>query len=114
MWDEWVAERPPVVREICLKYPFDRLYRIKSSGDKGTIHSVSEDGTLTMNIDGTYCRVMFAKNVFGLHPEDIEECELPGPDEELGDWSAKSELNRKYVDEVLIPRMQKKVQAERN
>ncbi len=114
MWDEWVASRPPIVRDICLKYPFDRLYRIKASGNRGTIYSVSEDGTLTLIVDGTYCRVLFAKNVFGLHPEDIEECDLPGPDEELGDFSAESPENKRYVDEVLIPEARAKIQAERN
>jgi hypothetical protein len=77
VWDEWVNSRPDVVKELCLKFPADRLYRIKDSGDRGTIHSYDEDGTMTLIIDGTYSQVIFPKNVFGLNPEDIEECDLP-------------------------------------
>jgi hypothetical protein len=113
-WDEWVASRPTIVKELATKFPGDRLYRIKTSGDRGTIQSYNENGTITLIVDGTYCRVMFGKNVFGLHPDDIEECDLPGPDEQLGDFAAESEENRRYVDEVFIPTMRAKIMAERN
>lgn len=112
-WDQWVASRPPVVRELAKKFPADRLYRIKKSGDRGKISAYNEDGTITLAVDGTFCWVMFAKNVFGLHPDDIEECDLPGPDEKLGDFSAESEENRAYVDNVFIPAVQAKVRAMR-
>jgi len=49
-----------------------------------------------------------------LHPDDIEECDLPGPNEELGDFAAESEENRGYVDEELILAMRAKIRAERN
>jgi hypothetical protein len=113
-WDQWVASRPDIVRELATKFPGDRLYRIKKSGDRGTIASYSENGTMTLIVDGTYCRVLFGKNVFGLHPDDIEECDLPGPDEQLGDFASESEENRRYVDEEFIPAMRAKIQAERN
>ena len=31
-WDEWVEERPPVVRDICRKIKPWKLYKLKSTG----------------------------------------------------------------------------------
>lgn len=83
-WREWVAGRPPAVRALCERLPGDRLYRMKSTGQRVTIHSYSEDGTLTVNITGEYNLITFERSVFGVSPDDLVECDLPGHGEPLG------------------------------
>ena len=112
-WNEWLASRPPVIQELAAKLPGDRLYRVKATGQRGTIYSYSESGTVMLVVDGTYCRVMFGQKVFGLSPDDLEECDLPGPDEEVGSFAAESEDNRAFVEGVYIPAMREKIQREK-
>lgn len=49
-----------------------------------TIYSYSEDGTMTVDVTGQYNKLTFDRRVFGIQPEDMEECDLPGDQEELG------------------------------
>lgn len=83
-WDEWVATRPESVQKICRQLPPNRLYRMKSTGDRVTLYSYSEDGTVTVNVTGEYNVLIFDRQVFGINPDDLEECDLPKPGEPLG------------------------------
>lgn len=97
---KWYDSRPPVIRELIDRFPIDRLYRIKSTGHRGTLCSYNEDGTMAVTLDGTFCRVDFARNVFGLLPEDIEECDLPGPDEPTGCLLVGDEEIAEYIQQI--------------
>ena len=83
-WEAWVAGRPPVVQELCQRFPVDRLYRLKPTGQRVTIAAFSEGGTLTVDVTGQFNAVAFDRQVFGINPQDLEECDLPGPDEVVG------------------------------
>lgn len=76
-WDEWVGTRPEIIQDLCRRFPLYNLYRLKSTGQKVTLYSYSEDGTITVNVTEEYNAIMFNRRVFGIKPEDIEECELP-------------------------------------
>jgi hypothetical protein len=90
-WDAWVSERPCSVREVIQKYALApwKLYRLKSSGHRVTLYSVDEpeDGsfpTLKVDVSGRYNMLSFERRVFGIKPDDLEECELPSGAEPLG------------------------------
>jgi hypothetical protein len=83
-WKAWVAARPERVRELCKKYPPNRLYLLKSSGHRVFIYSYSEDGTVSVCVTGKFNFVTFERRVFGISPQDLEECDLPSTDEPLG------------------------------
>ncbi len=83
-WREWVASRPESVQKLCRQLPLGRLYRLKTSGHRVTLYSYAEDGTVTVNVTGEYNAVTFERQVFGIKPEDLEECDLPEPGELLG------------------------------
>ena len=83
-WNAWVATRPEVIQKMCRSHPPNRLYRLPG-GSRATIYSYSEDGTMTLNVTGQFNLVAFSRQVFGVKPEDLVECELPGPEERLGD-----------------------------
>lgn len=83
-WVEWVASRPECVRLLCERLPFDRLYRMKSTGQRVTIDAYSEDGTLRVFVSGKYNLITFQRSVFGISPDDLEECDLPALDEPVG------------------------------
>lgn len=99
-WDEWVESRPPVVQDLCRRYPPDRLYRIKDSGHRCTLVSYSEDGTMKVNVTGQFNFVTFDRQVFGIKPENLEECDLPGADEHLGTALTEKEDIDAFVDLV--------------
>lgn len=83
-WAEWVSTRPAVIQEMCALLLPNRLYLLKTTGHRVTIMSYSEDRTVTVAVTGQYNAVRFDRRVFGIKPEDLEECDLPGPDEKVG------------------------------
>jgi hypothetical protein len=75
-WRAWVEERPECIRAIARRLRPDTLYRLKTTGQRGIIYSFSEDGTVTMNFPGEFNPMQFSgRQVFGLNPDDIEECD---------------------------------------
>lgn len=80
----WAESRPPIVQALIRSHPPGRLYRIKTSGHRATLYAYDEDGTIKVHVTGKYNLVAFDRTVFGVKPEDLEECELPGPGEILG------------------------------
>lgn len=89
-WEEWVSARPGALRALIAKFGFEpwKLYRLKTSKHRVTIHSFDEEAsetfTLRVNVTGEFNFVAMERCVFGIKPVDLEECELPGPDELLG------------------------------
>jgi hypothetical protein len=83
-WDAWVAERPSIVQELAQRFPWNILYRMKSTGQRCTIVSYNEDGTLRVFVSAKYNFVLFEREVFGIHPDDLEETDEPQPDECAG------------------------------
>lgn len=99
-WDEWVSSRPKSVQKLCRRLPGDRLYQMKSTGHRVTIYSYAEDGTVTVDVTGKYNALTFERQVFGVKPEDLEECELPAADEPLGATLTEREDVDTFIDAV--------------
>lgn len=87
-WKGWVADRPDPIREVAERFDPWTIYRLKTSGHRVVPRSFYQrnDGCvmLTVEVLGRFNFVAFERNVFGIYPEDLEECDLPGPDEKLG------------------------------
>lgn len=99
-WDEWVESRPPIVLALCEKFPPNRLYKMKDSGHRVTIHSYCEDGTLTVNVTGEFNRLCFNRKVFDVPQDNLEECDLPGDDEVLGTILTDPNQINEYIDSI--------------
>ena len=83
-WKEWVAERPDAVRAVAERFDPWTLYRMKSTNQRVTLYSISEDGTVSVDVSGAYNFVFCERTVFGIDPNDLEPCEVPSPDENVG------------------------------
>lgn len=83
-FDEWVAGRPPVIQEMIAKHPINRLYRMASTGHRVFIIAYDEGGTVRVAVTGRFNAVMFERQVFGVDPKTLVECDLPGPGEPVG------------------------------
>lgn len=84
---EWLATLPPKVKEIAEKFDVWTLYRMKSTGQRVFIQSFDEtdDGvTLVVGVSGEFNLVTHERAVFGIDPDDLEECDLPRPGELVG------------------------------
>lgn len=91
-WAKWVRSRPALVRATAERFDPWSLYRLKSTGDRVVVMSFSEDGTLTVAVTGRFNRVWMERKVFGVDPDDLEPCDLPGPDEVLGSVLSQDEV----------------------
>ena len=99
-WDAWVESRPPIVQEMCAMLPPDRLYLLKTSGHRVTLISYSENRTVTVDVTGEFNALSFDRQVFGIKPEDLEECDLPGDDEPLGTMLTERDDVEAFIDAI--------------
>ena len=85
---KWIDQLPEKCREKALQYPPNKLYRLKN-GNRVVMYGYDEntDGTCTtcqVIVSGQYNFVLFERRVFSVSFDDLEECDLPGPEERLG------------------------------
>lgn len=87
-WKEWVSKRPENVRRVAEHLEPWTLYRMKSTGHRVTLISFDEHEnggvTLRVRVGAEHNYLTFERQVFGISPDDLEPCELPGKDEPLG------------------------------
>ena len=81
-WAAWVASRPKVIRDMIDKFNLHptKVYLLKTSGLCVLVHSLQENGTISVNIvkEMNPQKVfMTERSVFGINPADLEECDLP-------------------------------------
>jgi hypothetical protein len=88
VFEEWLSTKPRAIKDMAAKLPPDRLYKLKDGGHRVTLYSYDEnkDGSVSMTVlvTGEFNCVTFDRKVFGINPEDLEECDLPKEDEKLG------------------------------
>jgi hypothetical protein len=83
-WREWLSTRPEVIRKVAERLLPNRLYRLTTTGQRVTLEAYREDGTVTVGVRGQFNRTPFEQEVFGVNPDDLIECDLPGPHERVG------------------------------
>jgi len=84
-YEEWCAERPEAIRVVAEKFCPQKLYRIKSTGQRVIIESYFEPDeehgvTLRVTVHPAFNPERFdivPFGVYGIKPEDLEECDLP-------------------------------------
>ena len=96
-FEEWLDGRPDIIREVATKCPPGRLYLLKISNHRVFPYSYSEDGTITVVVSGEYNAVLFERKVFGIHPNDLVECDLPKKGEALGVLLSDDKLIDAYL-----------------
>lgn len=83
-WKEWIESRPLIIQEMAKKVKPSHLYKLKSTGQRVTPYSYSEKGTVNVFVSGKYNMVTFERLVYGINPDDLEECEIPSASECVG------------------------------
>ena len=105
-WEAWIATRPPVIQEMARRWPPNVLYRLDQH--RVSVISYNEAGTVTVEVSGKYNRVLFGRNVFGVDPQKLIECELPPKDEDVGDTAREAGYSEKDIQEILIPDLKRR------
>lgn len=80
-WKKWVKSRPEIVRAIAEKLPPNRLYRLTTTDQRVTMVSYSEDGTVTVDVSSQFNAFTLHRQVFGIDPNTLVECDLPSESE---------------------------------
>lgn len=87
-YQAWIASRPPHVQAVARQFDPWTLYRLTTSGHRVIVRGFDEgeqgEVTLRVVVSGEYNAVVFDRQVFGILPKQVEECELPQPGELLG------------------------------
>lgn len=100
---EWVTQRPPAVRACAERLDPWTLYRLKTTGQRVYLvgFDVEQDGKVTcrIGVSGEFNMVTFERTVFGVDPDDLEECDLPGPEDQVGSLDLPIEEVRRLHEE---------------
>ena len=84
-WEKWKNGRPKVMLDLAERFPPNILFRLKTTGQRVYPVSYNEDGTLKVCVSAQFNAIAtFERNVFGINPDDLEECDLPGQDDRIG------------------------------
>ncbi len=102
--EEWLKDRPQVIKDLCKKLPPFKLYKLKYCEQPElfslvTLHSYNEDGTVTVYVSKKFNITLMERNVFGINPERLTECDIPS-DEELEEIVKGNNLLPRFNDEV--------------
>ena len=81
---QWVRKLPKKPRAIAKRFDIWTLYRLKETGHRVMLHSFADDGTVTVIVSAKFNLVLHEREVFGIPPDQLEECDLPAADEEVG------------------------------
>ena len=97
-FDSWLADRPQCIKDLAIKYPPWILYRMKSTNQRVNVVGYNESGTVTVNVSGKFNFVVMERSVFGVSPDDLEECDLPSKDEKVGVLLTEDTDIKEYLD----------------
>jgi hypothetical protein len=85
-WNDKVKAHPKHVRDVASKLDPWKLYRLRSTGQRviiiGFNESENKEITVRVWVNAKYNTSPFERNVFGIDPNDIEECDLPSLNEQ--------------------------------
>lgn len=87
MFLDWASTLPKPCDEIALRIRPDTLYRMSSTGHRVYPLSYGEDGTVRVAVTGRFNCLAFEREVFGVNPNDLTECDLPEEGEQLGTFA---------------------------
>lgn len=83
-WRRWVERLPATARAVAERFDPWTLYWLKPAEQRVTLYSVNDNGTLTVTVSGRFNLVLFERQVFGIDPDDLSECDLPAEEEAMG------------------------------
>jgi hypothetical protein len=92
-YEAWKNDRPPHVRVLAERLLPWKLYRLASSGHRVVVRGFDDSGAdgdfppvalVRIAVLGRFNLVEFERQVFGIQPDDLVECELPLPGEPVG------------------------------
>ena len=100
-WNTWLRDRPECVRILAVKLVPWKLYRIRESGHRVTLvafdEHVNDRVTCRVLVGSEYNLVAFEREVFGIDPADLEECDLPAVNEICGSIGLSVEECREII-----------------
>jgi hypothetical protein len=77
-FNEWLKDRPEIIKLMAEKLKPWLRYRLKTTGQHCNLYSYSEDGTVTVTVNGhdseilNHMNELIEVNVFGVSPDDLE------------------------------------------
>lgn len=98
-WAEFKNGLPDNLRLIAGRVNPWTLYRLRPTGQRVIVYSYQDDGTVTVIVSGLYNLQLHDAQVFGINPDDLEECDLPSPNEPVGSLMTTDEV-KDNIDEL--------------
>jgi hypothetical protein len=77
-FEEWLKDRPEIIKTMASKLKPWFRYRLKATGQHCTLYSYSENGTVTIEVDGHDSKSLNAIykitpiRVFDVNPNDLD------------------------------------------
>jgi mRNA-degrading endonuclease RelE of RelBE toxin-antitoxin system len=74
-------DRPQHVRDLLNRLDLFELYKLRTTGYRVVICAIEDDASVTVSVPRQYNETMYDGMLFGVDPDDLEPCELPGEHE---------------------------------
>lgn len=97
--EQWLEDKPEAIRAAVKTHPPNKLYSFQGK-DRCTIQAYQESGNVTVAITGEFNKLLFGKMVFDVPLSYLTECDLPAPNEELGEMLKTPEEVMAYINSV--------------
>lgn len=82
------------------RFPPWKLFRMQDTGQRVTTLAFADDGTIRVLVSGEYNFLVFERQVYGIDPNNLEECDLPLPNERLGVILTTDEELDSYIGDI--------------
>ena len=80
-YTEWIATRPEAVQAVARRFDPWTLYRMKSTGQRVCVIGFDEMEAggvcVRVEVSGDFNFVTHERQVYGIDPDDLVECDLP-------------------------------------
>ena len=104
--DDWVSERPDIVRKVAEKFLPWKLYLLTTTGQKVTVCVFDEEDddtvTVRVNVLAEFNQPLsHERTVFGIDPNDLVETDVPSLEERVNNLLTCPLLSNERVSELI-------------
>lgn len=83
-WEDFKKKAPASVRAVAERFNPWTLYLLRPTKQRVFLVAINEGGTLMVGITEHFNVVDVNTKVGGINPDDLVECDLPGPEVKVG------------------------------
>lgn len=88
-WNAWLSDKPDHIKNLCGRFPPDRLYLMKSTGYRVIITAYGDGDIFVVTASNVFNPTLrYSMRISGVPSKELEECDVP----ETGELKVRTDL----------------------